>query len=394
MIDFRCSCGVEYLVPDNFAGKSAQCYRCNVVVLVSSSIPLSQPTEAKIPAPPLIAAPDPSTLAAGVPPPEIDRSVKSPVDGVPCPSCGFVQPKTNHECVKCHILFAKWRQAASKAAMSPSSPEASSSKGLLRTAIIFVSIGLLVFLGWQFIESKKGLPVPDGAYKNEKYNFAIVYPAAFTMTSSDDVSLTKLGHLSASDQLKKFFQTGDKFKGFIFNLNVGVPVGERASPHFDVLAYDAPMPLISDLESNRDKYVQAMMQGLNGEFSDFVTQSAELVKIDNLDALKITGTGNQVSVQSKTTSSGFWQITTPVYITIPLKLTRIFVPGSENGYVITYMTHPDDWSTYEKSFAEIVDSFRMTKRISFVQFLQIYKSWLGWFVIGIFVGFFRWIFSS
>lgn len=289
-----------------------------------------------------------------------------------CPKCSHEQQDGLLECQRCQIVFSRWKEAGNNEDVSsyrtPIPPQAQKEPPKpIPSTVIFSIITLIVIaiIGWMLF-FPKGLPIQEGSYKNEKYNFAIKIP-------SDWLTITPENYKEIMDQYK------DRFPKNIQNLlsqnsNIAVYFVKIAknssfSPSVNIITAKGNMPSLN--ESEKEKAAKEISAGMAGAFDAYEQESADIVKVDKLKSLQIISKASMKFLSSPSepimeeSFPGFSHVvghTQEQWETLKLKYIQVAVPGNNAAYILTFSTSVRDFSEYEFTFQDMVNSFRVLKR--------------------------------
>lgn len=263
-----------------------------------------------------------------------------------CPNCGLQQPDKAKDCAGCQINFSHWKEIQAKREFGGyTAPNTASSTGPIgrRKQPWGWALGLIssVSLGlWLFVP-RHGLPVPDEALKNQDFGFAISPAPGWN-------------HSFPGNKKGRFVDA--------FSMLKSAPEG-RMPPVLNVVVTETAVPPMTEML--KDRAARIVESELKAVFERYSRQKAEIIEIDRLKALRVTGTGQKtvvvVPAVYKTILSGTTKIlitpeTTKVH---DLKVISIIVPGLERGYLITCIADLGDFPLLEGDFSYTLSSFRV-----------------------------------
>ena len=263
-----------------------------------------------------------------------------------CPNCGLKQPDKAKDCAGCQINFSHWKEVQAKREYggyaAPSSTQAtgpldrkSRPWGWILVLVSAVSLGLWLFT------PRRGLPIPDEAHKNQAYGFAISPAPGWN-------------HSFPGNKKGRFVDA--------FSMLKSAPEG-RMPPVLNVVVTETPVPPMTD--RLKDRAAKIVESELKGVFEGYSRQSAQIIEIDRLKALRVTGTGQKTVVVIPAVYKTILSGTTKILITPEttkvhdLKVISIIVPGLERGYLITCIADLADFPVLEGDFSYTLASFRV-----------------------------------
>lgn len=280
-----------------------------------------------------------------------------------CPNCSFEQPEGLADCQKCQVIFAKLapRQSSSIGSQTFSSPAVTESKSNF-TQIIWMALGLglVALVVWGYF-SGRGQPVPEGAYQNDLHHFALLAPQGWTTVTQENFQQTaqQLGDRFPAS-LKSSMEHGNVAVAFVKMMTGG---GPAASVNVVVINYN--LPRIS--ESTKSEAVKEISKALSSILEDYKVESADIMKVDNLNSLGILSRG---TAKVETMPSGFrpgsYVWSPAVYNTMDMKFMQVMVPGSGRGYIITCVSDAGSFPVHIDNFNDFLNSFRVLERPSFL----------------------------
>ncbi len=342
-----------------------------------------------------------------------------------CPKCGFVQPDGMPDCQRCQVIFAKWQARQTQAAETMALPEAvppslqrpaappplaaqqpAANAGapaappndylpqytyippgrslepdapkrnwgmlaaLLAGALLVVWVAKVIFI------PGKGLPVPEGAYRDPGRAFAITPPGDWTSLTPENFQEMAGRHGSSIPADLKQVMGSDKFKAYFIKLTPGRVGGDN----LNITTYDKQMPRLS--ESDRQDAEKQITTAYGQQFSGFKINHSEIIQIDRLQALRIA---SEASIYDPGTR-----------MNVSVQFVQAMVPGSGRTYILTCTT--DAGANSGTDCNPILDSFRVLKRPTWAGGSTIFsgalKGGLIGAVIGLAVGFIKWIFGG
>ncbi|MEK6646480.1 MAG: hypothetical protein AABY84_07390 [Candidatus Firestonebacteria bacterium] len=329
-----------------------------------------------------------------------------------CPGCGFEQEDKTLECQRCQLIFSKWEERQVKKQLAEDVKSISSTTSITSTTeseptkkpkpllgiivlLLLVGFGVWVFVKW------KGLPIPEGAYRDDKNNFAISCPSSgwIIMNSENFTSMIQqykdqipqnlMNLISQSKAAVHLIKISESMQGGQIN----VVVSKSGTPKFN--------------EKNKDEVVKYITSSFTlesgGVFQDYNVDSSEIIEVDKLKSLKIIANAKmQFTISQPIYTTNSWGMTTFTpgsYETYELKFIQTIVPGVDKFYVITCMSDQNLFNDLNTVFNDTVNSFRVTKRS---------VPFFGWvfggkifgiptiyvmIMFGILSTFFRWVFN-
>lgn len=263
-----------------------------------------------------------------------------------CPNCGLKQPDKAKDCAGCQINFSHWKEIQAKREFggyaSPSSTHTTGSLGRknppwswILGLIASVSLGL-----WLFVP-RRGLPVPDEALKNPDYGFAISPAPGWN-------------HSFPGNKKGRFVDA--------FSMLKSAPEG-RMPPVLNVVVTETAVPPMTEML--KDRAARIVESELKAVFERYSRQKVEIIEIDRLKALRVSGAGQKTVVVIPAVYKTILSGTTKILITPEttkvhdLKVISIIVPGLERGYLITCIADLADFPLLEGDFSYTLASFRV-----------------------------------
>ena len=245
-----------------------------------------------------------------------------------CPNCGYEHPDEFKECPECMIIFSEW-QDNEEPTNDPILPPSKSQKKTSTSSRLafFVLVGFLIW----FMMLPEGLNIPDGAYKNDEYKFAISAPSKWIMFNKDNYETVIAKYKARIPEPLKNLIAREIIIGF-----VKIPKGKESTPLINVIIIKSNLPPIN--ENEKEKAVRTISSVLSRNLPDYKLLGSRIIGIDKLKSLEILG-------QLKT-----------------LKFSQTFVPGRNRSYMITCSADAYRYHDLEKTFSEVVESFRVMDR--------------------------------
>jgi hypothetical protein len=335
-----------------------------------------------------------------------------------CPKCGFVQPDGMPDCQRCQVIFSKWQARQTQAAETMALPEAMPA-ALPRPAAAQpatqpppanaappapppndylpqytyippvrnmepeapkrnwgVGIGLLiaiVLLGWGLfaaLQPGTGLPVPEGAYRDQANGFALVPPEKWVSINPDNFTeLLRQYGAAIPQNIRDLVQNG-KYAAYFMDVSSKRSAGDS----LNIVVHNQQMPRLSD--SDRKELEKLFTEQARAVLQNFKVNRSELTQIDKLQAMRLDseGTMNLPALRQS----------------INLKMSQVYVPGDGRTYIITCGAE-----SAEVDCDQIFNSFRVLKRPSLLGGKGIFngalKGGLIGAAIGLGVGFIKWL---
>jgi hypothetical protein len=278
-----------------------------------------------------------------------------------CPKCEYEQPTGSTECVRCGLIFAKWRPVRNQAwpgpddAAAPASARADRAPGdgvpgwLKLLALLAVGAGWYWFFFW----APRGLSVADQAYRDDARGFALLAPQGWQATKTTDCKdvggpLTPAAACAVLDV---------------------TPSGKPPTPSIQVTM----VPVSSIVKTgwggtlvieDRDKesLAGALASGLAKTLPGYVQERSDMILVDGIAALRLRGsatiTGSPVFVgDSMVTVPNLFGRTPEHYLT----MAHVLVPAGSNAYLITYVCNTADYERLAPTFEAVTGSFRVTR---------------------------------
>lgn len=270
-----------------------------------------------------------------------------------CPKCGHEQPDVFTQCQQCRFIFPTQPHKTQQTATAVQTPFAPIQGGPSIPAFFGALAGAIVLIlaiWWLF--TPEGLPLPDGAYVNEKHHFAMSVPKGWVILTADNYQemFQKLG-----DRLPKGLQEGLSHR----RTEVGfLKLMEDAdfSPNINVVVIEGDVPPLDESQ------IEEASNALTAEFSrvldSYKLEKSELVTVDELNSLKFSSRGQlkfRVSNQQAQNSADEWK-------TYDLRITQTLVPGRKKAYIVTCTAEALRSQDSKRDFEDAVDSFRVLQR--------------------------------
>lgn len=285
-----------------------------------------------------------------------------------CPKCGHEQPDVFSQCQQCRYIFPRPSANVRKHFFGSVSATAGSSNGPSLLALIGALVTVLVLgaaLWW--LNSPDGLPLPDGAYINEKQGFALSVPAEWIMLTAENYEevFRKLG-----SRFPKPLQEGLSQR----KIEVGfLKLLENAdfSPSVNIVVVQSAMPELD--EEQKEEAATALTAEYKRLMEKFQMEESELITVDELTSLRFI---SRASMKFKVTESeAIYKETVPGWQTAightpeewksyDLKFIQILVPGKRSSYIITCTAEASQYPQYRRVFENIIESFRVMEHPS------------------------------
>ncbi len=260
-----------------------------------------------------------------------------------CPKCGNKQPDRTHECQKCGIIFAKFDPSRSMSQARRPQPASSSSfgprpsvssggggGGIFSFKLIFILV-IAAFAMWSY-NATRGLPIPPGAYQNDEHSFAVSVPEGWMTISAGDlrVMMVNQGGMPGGLTLK------DLVIGFRPDLPPEQP---------------APFVYIAAMKGSLPEWTPSALEKAANDFEKgagpwLKEHSQEVVKVDNLTALKIF---SKLKIKGPN-------------MAITVEGLQGVIPGWNKAYFITAVWPMRRFPNAGTTVDEMIDSFRVLKR--------------------------------
>jgi hypothetical protein len=283
-----------------------------------------------------------------------------------CPQCGNEQPDVFSQCGKCRYIFpARVPTMASEPATVPMSlPSARPVPSFLTFLGAIIAVIALV-VGFWWLLTPEGLPIPDGAYVNEKHHFAMSVPSDWITLTSDNYrdALLELGNRFPKNLQSSLDQ---------HRIEVGFLKPLRASdfsPNVNVVVIEGDVPELD--ESQMEEGTKALVEVFSRLLDSYKLEKSEMMTVDELASLHFTSRAalklNVAESQegSRETLPGgqpYAGETREQWKTFDLKMTQTLVPGKKRGYIITCTAEASQFAEYQRLFERSIDSFRVLQR--------------------------------
>lgn len=278
-----------------------------------------------------------------------------------CPNCKVERKDGATECPSCGVNYDKWltREAhrevtAANLGAAPGSDSASPARGFSRSVLLPFRVAVAVLWYCAFFP-RGGLPVPEGAHKDEKAGFAVVPWPQWEASAVETCG----GPAGACVKL---------------DVHMLTPPGAPATA-FRV--WSTPMQTLLVRKGNKDRIMEHIAPDLIAYFDKTTSVNGEITRVDGLKALRVTVTGTKrVRLETKAarysteTKSPAVKISDAEYATRDYNLTLgvILVPGKETFYLLGFQGPTSTMPALESAFKSMRESFRVLSRPRFIDY--------------------------
>lgn len=284
-----------------------------------------------------------------------------------CPKCGNEQPDVFSQCQKCRYIFprppANVRKPIGRAGSIGSLPDGDTPSVLTLLGAVAAAAVLGLALWWLY--SPEGLPLPDGAYVNDRQAFAISVPADWMVLTSDNYEemFEKLG-----DRFPKTLQEGLSER----KIEVGfMKLLENAdfSPSVNIVIVQNEVPALN--EEQKEEAARALSAEFGRVLDKYKLERSELITVDDLTSLRFTSRGAMKFKVAdsepvyRETMPGWRTATrhTPAeWKSFDLQFLQVLVPGKKRAYIITCTAMVSQYKDFRRSFENAIESFRVIER--------------------------------
>ncbi|MBI4677537.1 MAG: zinc ribbon domain-containing protein [Elusimicrobia bacterium] len=250
-----------------------------------------------------------------------------------CPNCHIKVPDASVECPKCSTVFADWNIH-----LEPEAPEPKKKISLLYPAIV---AAFVIFTWWWLFYPTGGLPRPPGAFQHQACRFAVsTLPSWALARGADRPSDCASGDSTFGPPAGHIGMTV-----MALRMTSGVAVGHMR-PVFMVLVAPTQIPVLT--RSTRRLQTNDFWKAVRTDpaVASMQPRTSSLVSVDNITALRITGTMRLASATGDAAIEVF------------------AVPGRGRTYILfwaadaAYAKDP----RVVKSLEFLLESFRVTAR--------------------------------
>jgi hypothetical protein len=316
-----------------------------------------------------------------------------------CPKCQQQQPDGSTECSHCGIVFARWqkiqqRAAAAGASAAPFRSDTiprrvgeesgqDSSKGLTLSlkilALLLIGAGWLWFFFW----TPAGLPVPQNAYRDDKNGFALMQPQGWKLQPMRDCKSSG-ALLGLKKDICNVLQLEEEHAASQSRPNIQVLVAPVSSMFRTGFGGS-----VSIGKDNMEEIAKALETGISGSLPGFTTDSTELVAVDNLVGVKLTGSaelkGRPMQIGDKTVIVPFSDKSQQ---SIKAFLGGMILVGGSTCYCIMFGSDSASFDRCASIFNQVINSFRITQRHAtpFQKYGGFMGSIIGDAILGLLVG--------
>jgi len=261
-------------------------------------------------------------------------------------------------------------------------------------------VGVIVFGFWWAFMPPEGLPLPEGAYKNDSNGYALLAPAGWTEFTLQNYSsvVSQFGSRFEPEHVLKL-SDGRDMVSFVKLSNLS----ETAHPpgtDINTVSNAHGVPSGTDSDSKKNEFGTYMTVTMRDEvpqwsnnqalewvasdlaknFVKYEKGNAEVFKVDNMKSVKVDVSG---SVEIMASSSVWGMIRTyqagsmgkynrktedsENYETYEVHAMRVVVPAGDRSYWITCVSDKADFALMGGLFEKAIQSFRIMDRPSFLE---------------------------